>query len=414
MSGSQATTLTPWLHEFVAASLCDDVVEKFVRHVNDGILAQTPEIADDPLLLQDLDTGTRAQWRAFLGVVTDADYHHDLPAQAGSLARSLARRGMDLGILLKIYRAANQLVFQYFSEVVRQYTGDSPSRDEVLIFIWSRAGQWIDDSIELLIETFYEERRRVHQGTRARRTAMIEALLHGSSLDVDEATRELGHALRDWQTALVIWADDSGHTTDSDLLDVCALAADALAAAPALAHVVGTHDARCWIATPDTPDLDALTQLEAPLRQRGMRMAVGGPSRGVIGFRDSHAEAVAAHRISTSAVRCHTLVSYRDVELPFLVANNREFAERMVLREVGPLCAPDKNLTPIRETVRTFLANRDTNLVARKLFVHKNTVRYRLNRAEELIGHPLTERSGLVELALRYIEVFGAPDPRER
>ena len=44
--------------------------------------------------------------------------------------------------------------------------------------------------------------------------------------------------------------------------------------------------------------------------------------------------------------------------------------------------------------------------VASELFVHRNTVRYRLNRAEELMGHRIT-RIGDVELALRYVELFG-------
>ena len=46
---------------------------------------------------------------------------------------------------------------------------------------------------------------------------------------------------------------------------------------------------------------------------------------------------------------------------------------------------------------------------AERLFVHKNTVRYRLSRTEELLGHPLAERAALVELALRHVAVFGPP-----
>jgi DNA-binding PucR family transcriptional regulator len=52
--------------------------------------------------------------------------------------------------------------------------------------------------------------------------------------------------------------------------------------------------------------------------------------------------------------------------------------------------------------------------VAARLFVHRNTVRYRLNRAEELMGHRITERVGHVELALRYVDLFGqVTEPEE-
>ncbi|MGW8683931.1 helix-turn-helix domain-containing protein [Streptomyces sp. NPDC055817] len=48
---------------------------------------------------------------------------------------------------------------------------------------------------------------------------------------------------------------------------------------------------------------------------------------------------------------------------------------------------------------------------AEQLFVHKNTVRYRLTRAEKILGHPLTDHTAKVELALRYIALFGPPKP---
>jgi DNA-binding PucR family transcriptional regulator len=46
----------------------------------------------------------------------------------------------------------------------------------------------------------------------------------------------------------------------------------------------------------------------------------------------------------------------------------------------------------------------DVDMAASELIVHKNTIRYRLAQAEELIGHPLSERRAHLELALRYLD----------
>lgn len=56
-----------------------------------------------------------------------------------------------------------------------------------------------------------------------------------------------------------------------------------------------------------------------------------------------------------------------------------------------------------------YLTTRSVEAVADRLFVHKNTVRYRIARAEELLGHPLTERAAHLALALRYVALFGPP-----
>jgi hypothetical protein len=399
------------LHEFVTSALREETVEEFVRQVDDDILGRIPQIAADPLLVEELDNSTRAHWRTFLGLLTIEDYRHELPAPAADLARSLARRGMDLGVLLKVYRAASQVVFRYFSEVTRERHEEAPARDEVLIYFWSRAGLWIDDSIEQLIGIFYAERRRLDQGALARRAAVIESLLQDNSPGIDEASTQLGHALRHWQTAFVLWTDDVERATDDRMQEVGDLVARQLGAPPPLAHTPGSRDLWGWIATPTEPDLGALSSVEGTLRDRGMRVAVGLPARGESGFRHSHEEARAAHRMATSAALPPALIRYGDVELLCLAGDNTPLLERMVQREIGPLCGADKNLALVRQTALAFLVNRNVEAVAEELFVHKNTVRYRLARAEELLGHPLTERASYVELALRRVALFGPPTP---
>jgi hypothetical protein len=400
--------LHAWLEEFVHEALREEAVARFVRYVGDGILAQLPQIAADPLLTQDLDRSTDSQWRAFLEMVVIEDYHHQLPVQAGNLARSLARRGMDLGVLLKVYRAAHQLVFAYLSEVTQQPPLPRPGRDEVLVFLWSRAGHWIDDTIEQLIETYYEERRKLLEGALARRASLIDGLLQETTTPTEQVSADLGHQLEHWQTGFVIWQSE-GPVQERDLEVLTGELARIAGAPPPLLHVAGHRDRWGWLATPTPPDLTGVQELSDRLTSAGVRVSLGTSQAGPAGFRHSHHEARAAHRIATAAQLAPRVVDYRDVELLCLVDGNRTLVERMVLREVGPLCGADKNLAQVRQTTLAFLTQRNLDAVAETLFVHKNTVRYRLAKAEELLGHPLTERAAYVELALRHIALYGPP-----
>ena len=408
MSSTGSRVISAWATGLAAQASVPAAVEAFIDTVDGGILRQIPELNDDPMIVADLHASTHQHWLAFLSMLSQPEHQLRLPAQAEDLARTLARRGKELPILLKIYRAAHQGVFEYFTSVVDQLDESAPPRDEVLKFLWRRADLWIDDSIEQLIEVFYAERERLHDGALARRATMIDALLDGSVSDVDAATEVLAHQLRQWQTGFVIWSDEAD-TVTSDFLQATATdISAALRGSGPLTHVAGSRDLWCWVATAEPPLENAVTVLEPVLTSRGVHVAVGLSARGLQGFRSSHTEARAAQGLCLAARRRPRVVAYRDVEMLSLALENEALLRRMVEREVGALAGDDKNLALVRETALTFLTNRmNVEATADKLFVHKNTVRYRLARAEELLGHPLTTRPAQVELGLRYLEWFG-------
>ena len=212
----------------------------------------------------------------------------------------------------------------------------------------------------------------------------------------------------------MIWADEADRVTSDFLQSTATELATVLRGSKALTHVAGSRDLWCWVATADSPQEAALAMLEPALRGRDVRVAMGFPGRGIEGFRSSHPEAQAAQRLSLVAKHRQPVVAYRDVEMLSLALENDDLLRRMVEREVGPLYADpsaERNLAPVRETVLTYLTNRmNVEATADQLFVHKNTVRYRLARAEELLGRQLSQRPAQLELALRYLAWFGRPD----
>ncbi|WP_329433088.1 helix-turn-helix domain-containing protein [Streptomyces sp. NBC_01280] len=400
--------MTAWAKNFGKKASQDTLVDSFADRINAVILKQVPEIADDPVLVQDLHSSTRAEWREFVASLSE-DHRLVRPGQGSDLARTLARRGLDLGILLKVYRVAQQSVFQFLTEVIDGASEDAPARDEILVFLWGLGGQWMADAVETLIETYYEERQRLRDDAVIRRAETIEALLGDAPPSADDATRLLGHPLSHWQTAYVVRAPEAGSSTTEAMLDVANAVAQALGTSRPLTMVAGSRDLWCWVATPHEPDLAQLPGLASALQQAGMQAAIGRPGPGIQGFRASHAEARAAENLALKAAHGRALVRYHEEELLVLVSAQETLMRRMVAREVGQLCGADKNLALLRETVLAYLTTLNIETTAERLFVHKNTVRYRIARAEELLGHPLSQRSTQVELALRWVSLFGAP-----
>ncbi|MFD8098289.1 helix-turn-helix domain-containing protein, partial [Nocardia fluminea] len=76
-----------------------------------------------------------------------------------------------------------------------------------------------------------------------------------------------------------------------------------------------------------------------------------------------------------------------------------------------PLLGTDDTAARLRETVRAFLDARGSYTdAAARLHVHKNTVHYRVRKAEELLGHPIGERRLDIEVALLTCAQLGIPE----
>jgi DNA-binding PucR family transcriptional regulator len=138
-------------------------------------------------------------------------------------------------------------------------------------------------------------------------------------------------------------------------------------------------------------------------------VAFGKPTEGVAGVRTSHLEAVQAARIG-ALMRGATpsVTSYSRVELVSLLASDLPRARAFVAAELGPLGSATDAAERRRETVLAMLVSGGSaTRVARDLFVHKNTVAYRVKQAEEMLGHEIDKRPVELGCALTLAAVLG-------
>ena len=91
-----------------------------------------------------------------------------------------------------------------------------------------------------------------------------------------------------------------------------------------------------------------------------------------------------------------------------LLASDLPRARRFVAGRLGPLAEPSEPAARLRETVLAFLvAGGSGTRVAKELYVHQNTVAYRVKRAEELLGRRVTEDPVELTCALRLAAALG-------
>jgi DNA-binding PucR family transcriptional regulator len=390
------------IQRFVAVGLARSASEpeQTVARLNDQIRAGVPLLATDTELRRAMDENTRGQIRDFLAWLVSDSTEIRPAAEAIEFARIVARRGFNLSVLLGVYRFVQQAALSYVIETVPELDADPQLQHRALAALWSRALDWLNVSMERLLDAYAEEREAWLRSAIARRTEMIETILRGESVDVEDASHVLGHRLRAYQTGLVLWADDDAKQSDAigRLEALASRLAGQLHAPRPLVLPSGPRSVWMWLATDRPRDLRRLSTVGASRAAAGLRVAAGVPAAGVAGFISSHREAVTASRVAALLPR-RPVLRYADIELICLISHDLEAVKTFVARELGPLAAVDDATARLRETVQAYLAAGAIE-AADQLGVHRNTVRYRLQQAESMLGHPIDQRHLPLELAL--------------
>ena len=416
--------LTPpareWLAEFARAAENEQALDAMVGEVDDAIVAALPEM-DEPLLRTELDASTRAHWRGVLGNATRETITIRPGEETHDLARTMARRGLELRVLLAVYRVGQSAAWRLFTTTAAAEISDAEVRSEVLLHFWPRTTQWLDASIEQMIGTFVAEREQWQRGALARQAATVDAVLAGQDVDPAEATAALNYPVAPGHTAYTLWVDEAVADADVQrLLERAAAAggggggggggrlrARAAAAGPRaphgehrLAQRIGARSLRCWSTGSAVPD-----GLDLPPT---VRCALGTAHPGIDGFRRSHEESAAALMVARRTGR--PFVAYRDVEIACLAHGiaGPDGPSTLVERELGALADDTAAAARLRETALAYLsAGGDARAAGAALVLHPNTVRYRIRQVEQVLGHPIDERRVYVELALHSVRAFG-------
>jgi DNA-binding PucR family transcriptional regulator len=384
-----------------AAEIADDMVK--------AILETAPSLDGDPALAAELHASSRANVARWLSVqaANPGRSSPDVPPEALDLARSLVRRGVELGVLTNAYRQSQNVAWHQRMDAVLQTTppADLPellSASATLVF------SFVDDLITGLIEQIEREKDELRGGQLARREQTIRLLLDGAPLDDAAASATLGYELNRIHTAFIVWGEPAT-VTARDLETAATQLAHAAGATRPLRFSASATSVWGWLGTDTEPDPSQLRATANALPE-AVRAVVGASRRGTSGFRNSHDDATATHRLVAAGPPAERFAAYRDVEGIILLTDNDQRRRQFVNETLGPLAEPGPSIARTRETLRIYLQEADNSAAtATRLNTHRNTVLGRIARAQELLGGPIAPRRLELSLALEVIHRLGTP-----
>jgi sugar diacid utilization regulator len=132
----------------------------------------------------------------------------------------------------------------------------------------------------------------------------------------------------------------------------------------------------------------------------------------------SYEEARIAADLGKYLCRPTMVTAFRDVEALHLLraCRNREELRRFCDRTISPLADYDRaNRTTLRETLKIYLRSLNKIRASQELFIHRQTLVYRLHKIEEITGRALENPDDrlILELGLAAESLLGSPPGRD-
>ena len=326
-----------------------------------------------------------------------------LPPEAAAFMRANVRRGIPLPAELRAYRLGHAWLWDRWTRALQERVADPEeliaAQEQSSAFMFA----YIDRISDVLVEEYGTERERMMRGADQLRAETVRAILAREPLDEEALAGRLGYECaaprRD--------ARRERHERDPR---------------PRARRARGGGRARRPASRWSCPRAPRASTSGAgsyePRRQRGaraLRAARGRPRRvrqaGAWARRlpplARRGGAGGAHGVARRR-RGRRVVDYARVELVSLLASDLPRARAFVASRLGPLAAPDEPTERLRETVLVFLAIGGRSArAAKELYVHQNTVAYRVKRAEELLGRRVTEDPVELICALTLADTLG-------
>ncbi|MDH2430754.1 helix-turn-helix domain-containing protein [Sphaerisporangium sp. TRM90804] len=328
-------------------------------------------------------------------------------AELTKVIRDRVPDGVSVELGLRCVRAAHALLTRALFQVC-ETTLPAGEQLATMRTISAELFDGMETLAAVVAEEFAVQRDRWFSGSAGERFELVNTILDGEPVDPEKAMRRLGYDLTLHHVALVLWRD-ALHDGTRELESVARRLLEQAGCSSVLLLPSGAGRLWAWGGRTSNRPTEFRRLDDAPVLPPHAHVASGLPDEGISGFRRSHAQALTAERVGrTAPPKPCRMYDYGALELMLLLSADTGAATEFVTRELGPLAADDKPMAALRDTVRCFLdQERSLAATAELLHIAKNTVVYRVQKAERLLGRSLREDRLRLHTALYLADQLG-------
>ncbi len=355
--------------------------------------AELPQLLPDEQMVTEHLVSTEAGLRQLAQVIeAGADPRRvELPPSTIAIARAVVQQQVSLADLMRNYRLAQELVWQWMHARIAAAEPDPADLAKAIELATGWIFGYVDGALVRVEQIYESEREAWLRGAAAARSAAVDDILAERERDPHRASIRLRYDINRAHLGVLAWVDDVPDDGDAQALlgKVIAEAAAAAGADSHVVHPVGSLAVAGWVSRRKPFTEDDVTAAGAAAPE--VRLAFGDPDTGLAGFRRTHQQAAHARRVAgLSGPDGERVTRYREVAVAALASADTEHAAAFVTRVLGPLAADDEDTARVASTLAVYLQeNRSRARTAARLFVHPNTVSYRVNQAETILGRSI-------------------------
>ncbi len=396
--GRDRGPLSPAVAELIAAGAraVFDIPAEWTRALDASVLRGVGMklVAEDPGLAQmALATNATniAHWAQSNTVAPGEPVTVVINDESIVFVREVVRRGLDSGVL-DSYRTAQNLAWQLWLKICFGLTDDPGILRELLEVTAASIAAFVDDTVAALAEMIEAARAELAGDTHAQRRAAVALIVQGAPISDARAHAQLGYRLDGPHVAAVI---SGAPEVSTDVLEsVCEAIMTANGIGRRLTVLAGMSQLWVWFPA-RALEVD---QNVSGIGDGSVRVALGAAAEGREGFRRSHFQALAAHRVLTRLGAARTVARYDDLRLMDVFVDDDERLTEFLTATLGRLLDAEPELA---ECLRVWFAQRcNASATAERLYAHRNTVVRRLAQAEQLLPMPLSANAIAVAAAL--------------
>ncbi|MGI5472984.1 PucR family transcriptional regulator [Streptomyces sp. CA-132043] len=369
------------------------------------IIREVPELGGGPVPFETLRMGTEAATLYALLLLADPAVERRIPEESLLGDREFARRRLGLDKVLRGIRVAHAALTHALMTACQELTPPA-ERAEQFRRVSELLFGFVDEFSSRMTAEYLSEHDRWLTSGAAAREETVRTILDGQPVRQAAASELLSYRLEGRHLAVIAWCDSPAADAAGDLQRAAAELLHSRGCTSTLVLPTGRTTVWAWGVPQAASAAPTPGGFPAP---EGIRFACGSVRNGLPGFRQSHEDA--RHTVRVMQLDPHgtaSVVDHPDIQLAALLSADLSALRRFVSDELGDLAADSRQADQLRRTLHLYLRNeRSLTVAAAQLHIARNTVTYRVKRAQQLLGHDLTPRLPEVMSALEAARTLG-------